>query len=320
MKRPVGVLISGVLEIAGGVLCLLVGGLQFLAYRQQEALRATMEFPAEMSLPAWTKYLPVVIFGSMGIWSLLSGVGVLWLLRWARISTLVLASLLATMGAMGIPMLFVMEAMRPAEMDEAVWQTMRATMISFYVILGAVGVWWLVYFNRPKVKAAFHAAPADASKPECPTSITLIAWFLLSAVLFFPLAIWWRPPANLFGVTFTGPAATAWNMLLMAVFAYCGWGLLKLRPVVWKHTMALAIFLLANGSIFLLVPGAYGKYQQALLASVPRLPEQPAPAISDPWAAVLFLILSLCVPMWFLWTRRERYLAACQAASSKSAV
>jgi hypothetical protein len=318
MKRPVGVMISGFLQVAGGALCLTLGSLQYAALRGRVIPVEDSGHTTYFVMYPWALYLPLVIFGGMGAWSLVTGVGVLWLRRWARISTLLLASLLATMGAMGIPTIYALDGTHRAEMDAAAWQMIRTSLISFYVVLGAVGVWWLIYFNRPKVKEAFRAAPEDASKPECPTSITLIAWLLLSFLLFAPMAIWWRPPANLLGITFAGAAATVWNLILMFFFAYCGWGLLKLRPAAWKHTMILSAFLVVNSACLLLLPDAYNQYQRAMLDSVPRFPDQFVQPIADKLSAGFFLILSLGVPIWFLWTRRERYLAAAGAANPQN--
>ncbi|MGC4054797.1 MAG: hypothetical protein QM757_38640 [Paludibaculum sp.] len=99
---------------------------------------------------------------------------------------------------------------------------------AFYLALGALGIWWLVLFNRKTTKSYF-SRPADFSEDPRPLSIRVIAWYLLvGVVVLVPMSVL-RLPALMFGLVFSGWGVLAVYVPFIVIQAYVGVGLLRLR-------------------------------------------------------------------------------------------
>jgi len=87
-------------------------------------------------------------------WGLATGIGLLRAWRWARISTLIFSGLLVALGVLAVVALLRMPAG-----DISGWQLLmlRAVAVLFFLSPAALGIWWLVFFNRKQVKAYFQA-------------------------------------------------------------------------------------------------------------------------------------------------------------------
>ena len=87
-------------------------------------------------------------------WGLATGIGLLRVWRWARISTLIFSGLLAALGVLAVVALLRMPAG-----DVSGWTLVMLRTISALTALipTALGTWWLLFFNRKEVKAYFQA-------------------------------------------------------------------------------------------------------------------------------------------------------------------
>jgi len=87
-------------------------------------------------------------------WGLATGIGLLRAWRWARISTLIFSALLSALGVLAVVAL-----MRMPAGDVSGWTlaTLRTISVLTALIPTALGIWWLVFFNRKEVKAYFQA-------------------------------------------------------------------------------------------------------------------------------------------------------------------
>ncbi len=122
-----------------------------------------------------------------------------------------------------------------------------------YAAIAAIGIFWLVYFNRKAVRAVFAGGvevglePASANRRPLLISVyavlSLLGTALLIAMVFLPL------PTMLFGVMFTGWKKVAIDLLFAAVDAAVGVGLWKMAE--WARRLALA-FLAVGGAMLVL--------------------------------------------------------------------
>ncbi len=312
MAKPAGVIVSGVIAILGSVLCLLMGALMLLV------LPMSMQQVQAQGVPRGFMYLPVAMMLAFGAWGLLSGIGIVGVRNWARISTLIFAGTLVTLAVIGLPFMLMMPLTPPPgqAVDPGMMQTVKFTMAMFYVVMGLWGAAWLVYFNRARVKEAFRGgAPEPAPNPN-PLSIRIIAWMMLTSapfLLIFPLL---HLPATLGGHVIGGAAGSAfyviWGVLLFAI----GYGLLRLQR--WSHMAAMILFAfgIVNATIFWLQPGARQRMEEASQRMVQEMnlpATQAAPQMPPLAFSIGIGIFSAALPLYFLILRREKFLAAADA-------
>ena len=120
----------------------------------------------------------------------------------ARKSILIFAALLTFMSAGG--MLTILVIQLPATPQSDVMPMIRLGMAAFYVVLAAIGVWWLVLFNRSRTKEYFAGQVVPASERARPLSVSVIAWLLLISGALTASSAIFRLPAIMFGIVLTG--------------------------------------------------------------------------------------------------------------------
>jgi hypothetical protein len=275
------------------------------------------------------------------IWGIITSIGLFCLKNWARISIIVFSVILILMGALvGVIMLLVP---LPAAPNEAASQStitgIRLFMAAFWFGIAGIGIWWVILFNRPKVKAQFLIIPSAAaiagasqmvpqtpgvgptSADARPLSITIIAWFLLAGCLFIPFSLLLHSPAILFTKIISGPAALVYFLVILGMHLYLGTGLLRLSPTARVVAIGYYILLFLNSAIFYFAPGAGARTQLLISSAHAAMPwmqqtQQPvpqfnlAPIMIFAGAVGLFLML---IPLYFLITRRRAFVAAKEA-------
>jgi hypothetical protein len=207
----------------------------------------------------------------------------------------------------------------------------------FWLAQLAVGIWWLVFFNRANVKRQFTASgsplpppvpeifavqlserPLSATerRPQRPLSLTIIAWFLLVGCLFVPLSIALRAPAFVLTKVVTGRPAELYYLVVVALQLYIGIGLLRLKPLARTVGVGYFSFALLNAAVFYLAPGSRARlqalmdYQFALFPWMRTWLRQwevqfnPMPSLYV--GACMGLIL-VAVPLYFLITRKQAF-------------
>jgi hypothetical protein len=166
--------------------------------------------------------------------------------------------------------------------DPAIMTGVRTAMGIFMFALCAIGVWWLVFFNRPKVKEQFAPIPlvgeAGSSKPtdlflsgtptatsdsakRRPLSISILAWLMLAGCFFLPFSLWLGAPAMLFTRLVTGWPAVLFYLCFAAAQIYIGIGLLRLKPRARAAAIIYFVFFSVNAIVFDLAPGASTRWQ-----------------------------------------------------------
>jgi hypothetical protein len=301
MTRSVGVTVNAIVALLGSVLTLAMAGLMFFGMifaLQSAPVDPPKDFPLPaVYLKAFMLLMPLV-YALPAVWGICTGIGLLRLKNWARISIIVFAGLLATFGLFGAftaLMVSLVKLPSTQEMDPAFLTLFRASMALFALGELGFGVWWLVFFNRAKVKAQFQRppvlfggvvppplpavvspiAPAPALLPtpsRRPISVIIIACYLLLGCAALPTNLALHTPAALFTALLTGWAAALYYVVMVAVQAYAGIGSLRLQPAARLVGMGYFIFMFLNSAVFYFAPGGRARVTKLLASQLAAFP------------------------------------------------
>lgn len=253
MKRPIGVVLSAVLILLGSLFELLLAFSMVLAgvyLHKQIGSGGLPNVPATALPPAW---MPAFLYGicaffiALAVWGIVTAVGLIRLRRWARYSVLVIGGGLALIGLVSSLMMLAMMAVpipaaagvdaAQAHTAQAVSRIVFGVIAVFYGILCAVGVSWLVYFNREKTRAAFAGTMGDALESSRPFLISVIAVLSMIGAGGCLLMVFVPIPIPIFGLIVHGWGKAALFLAIAAVEAAVGIGLWRLEE--WGRLLAL---------------------------------------------------------------------------------
>jgi len=127
----------------------------------------------------------------LAIFGIATGIGLILLRNWARISALIWGGLCVFFGAIGIPIVFFIPLVPPESVPNLSADSMQAVrwiLLFFYGLPLIAGIWWLILFNRKTVKAQFAATTTSAAsgqtqKSRCPLPVAVLAWFYITSIL-----------------------------------------------------------------------------------------------------------------------------------------
>ncbi len=327
MRRPAGVTIAAVVVFIGSGLTLLSAGFMIFA---------SSVMPVAESAPAFTRdaglIMSVLMLGLAG-WGIATGINLLQLREWARISMIVFSGLLLVMAVPGLLMMLVMplpippaSAVPPGEAMPPLAHLMTAVrigMATFYGLLALLGGWWLYFFNSRPVREVFRnpTTPAAASgwapvalaptelpgAPKRPVSITIIAYLALVGACMFPFFNILHMPLTFLGFYFTGAKASLIVVGYMSVQLLMGYGLLKLE--MWGRNLAVYYFNFAifNSVISVILPGAQTRYEEAMGAVQGSLGLPPTQFQFPLWFSLVFSLPWIAIQLWFVVTRKKAF-------------
>jgi hypothetical protein len=335
MKRPAGVTISAVVVFIGSGLTLLSGVLMILAF-------AVM---ASDSTPAFTRNAGLIMSVFMlgfAAWGIATGVNLLHLREWARISMIVFSGLLLVMAVPGLLMMIVMplptppvpavpngEAIPPLE---HLMTAVRIGMAVFYALLALLGGWWVYFFNWRPIREQFRGAIAPTSptwapaaleptevpgSPKRPVSITIIAYLALVGACMFPILNILHLPLTFLGFFFTGGKAALIVIGYMSVQLLMAYGLLKLEK--WGRSLAIYYFNFAifNSIISVILPGAQARYEEATAAMQTSMGLPPTPFQFPIWFSLVFSLPMIAIQLWFVVTRKQAFAGPHSSLASR---
>jgi hypothetical protein len=190
-KPSASVVTAAILAILGSLLAIL--GLSF-------SLIGFMFLPAQQNGPALPPgfktiaEFTMVVFVGISFFGIATGIGLIRLKNWARISALVWAGITVVVGILAVASILLLDlplntslpansAATPVSMP-----AIKAMVAVIYGIPILVGAWWLILFNHKSVKAQFTGTaaalsePAESLKPRCPLPIAIIAGLILFSV------------------------------------------------------------------------------------------------------------------------------------------
>jgi hypothetical protein len=225
----------------------------------------------------------MAIFFAVTIWGAFSGVGLIRLRNWARVSVLVWAGIAAPICVLAI--VFVAFLPMPPSPNPTLLLTMiHLVTVLFYGGPLAIAVWWLILFTRPKIVAQFkpvaaaagpgdpfgaipvtatadasgthapYAEPAALPGPSVPLPIIVLSCFFLLSSLSVFFIFFMHIPAMVFGHAYTGLTGSVIYAGWCLLYAIAGVGMLKRVP--WTYTVAIGLQILGivSGIITLLSP------------------------------------------------------------------
>jgi hypothetical protein len=272
----------------------------------------------------------------------MTGIGLLRLRNWARISIIVFSVLQVGTGVFGGlgSLAFFMVSIPNSNVDPSALALVRIIMVAVALTQLGIGIWWLVFFNRARVKAQFvprapmfpgvlppmpyvtpPPPPLAATRtgpmpPDRPLSVTIIAWYLLLTCMLIPLNLLLRAPATLFVAILTGWSATLYYAMFAAVQVYVGIGLLRLQPAARLVGVAYFIFAFLNSVVFFLAPGAHARLVRLMELQLSIFPwmrtwQNMSPVQFDitPFIAIGAVggLVFLLIPMYFLFASKQAF-------------
>lgn len=317
MKRSAGVTISAVAVLLGCGVALISTAFMALGLSEMAATGAAAQLPKSFGA------ILIFIMLAMATWGVATGINLLQLREWSRISMLVFSGLLLVIALPGIiMMLFVPFPAQPNVADPALMQRVMAAtrvgMVIFYALLAMLGGWWLYFFNSRAVKEQFRGAHAPAQNsspmwgvpaagaastlPKRPISITIIAYVSLLGACVLPLIQLMHVPMMFMGIFYTGWQASLIIMGFMSVQLMMAYGLLKLEP--WGRSLAIYYFNFGifNSIISVVLPGAQARFDQAekLMQGTMGLPASPSAAKFPIWTGLIFSLPLIAIQLWFV--------------------
>jgi hypothetical protein len=203
-----------------------------------------------------------VVVGACGI---VTGIGLLRLWRWARISALIVGAVYAYVGFALTPMIPFFQFPIPPDLREQVTteaateteMRIKIILIVVFFIVGAIGFWWAYLFSSGEIKERFGSLPTTRSRPF---KFSVVGWyFVITAIL----GIWslWRGvqhsplPIMVFGSLLIGWSALIVRALYVTVHLCLGVGLLRRGDQSRRFAIYYLLFECLNVIVFLLRSG-----------------------------------------------------------------
>jgi ABC-type antimicrobial peptide transport system permease subunit len=326
MRRPAGVTIAAVAVFIGSGLTLLSGALTIFALAVLPATDSTPAFARGAGL-----IMSIFMLG-LAAWGIATGINLLQLREWSRISIMVFSGLLLVMAVPGLLMMLVMplptppvSAVPPGEAIpplEHLMTAVRIGMAIFYALLALLGGWWLYFFNSRPIREIFRGgtttspsswAPAVLAptgipdSPKRPVSITIIAYLALVGGCMFPILNILHLPLTFLGFFFTGGKASLIVISYMSVQLLMAYGLLKMEK--WGRSLAIYYFNFAifNSIISVVLPGAQARYEEAMTAMQGSLGLPPTQLQFPLWFSLVFSLPWIAIQLWFVVTRKKAF-------------
>lgn len=325
-KPSASIIAAGVIAILGSLLVILGTGMTLFAYLFVNLPTASIEQPPFVRIVG---IVTMAVAMACAIFGIATGIGLFLLRNWARISAVVWASISFFFGLIGIPIAIFMSVPRASSspgLPESFTVIFRIMLLVIYGLPLAVGIWWLILFNRKAIKEQFtRIATVDASlpqKPRCPLPIAVLAWFFVTSAanVFILPVLPFRAPALLFGKWVYPPAGTVIFILSCASITVAGVGLLKLKSWSYSLTIGLQLLWLTSGVVTMLTPGFSASFDAmvAKLNEAMHLPQN----LNGPldysqfarWGMIGGIVLGAAILVMLLYYR-ERFLEAASAAN-----
>jgi hypothetical protein len=352
-QRSAAVMASGVIAILGSLVTaigILIGMMGLLlASRFPNPNLNPNPMDSMPGLRVMTAAIMAVFF-AVTIWGAFSGVGIIRLRNWARISVLVWSGIAAPMCAMAI--LFVAFMPMPPSPNPTMLRTMiHVVTVLFYGGPLAIAVWWLILFTRPKVVAQFkpvvaavgagsgdpfgaipvavaadgasvpavYAVPAPLPGPSVPLPIIVLACFFLLSSLSVFFIFFMHMPAMFFGHAYTGLTGSVIYVAWCLLYAISGVGML--RRVSWAYSLAIGLQIvgIVSGIMTVLSPN-FDRMMQHAMSSMRVTPSEmyEVPSMTHlrgfSFIGLLFPVAILGLLVYY----RPRFLEACAAKTGSS--
>jgi hypothetical protein len=316
MKRSSSVTAAAVVLLLGSAILILIAIVTAFAMVLLRSRPSLPIGPAAAAHESGFLVVTALFYLALAGWGVATAVGTLRLRSWARISILVM-SVIATIGCLGaLLMLLIVLPSIPGPQDAQSVLIIRVITFGTLGVPGAVAIWWLLLFTRPRVKKQFEREPTGAAsylaqvpfRRARPISITVISIMLLWAVpglllmtltnrFFWPSGF----PAWILGAEVTGHKAMLVYVGLGLIEAALGLGLWRMKPWARTGTIAFCVFSLVNAGVMALRPETFTRTLAAFYAAnrvtIPEPVQIPAVVFE---VALAFGAVLILLAVWFL--------------------
>lgn len=341
MERSGGVTFSAVVVFIGSGCTALFG---LFAVFGIIAMTSSGDLPPTRIITAIMAIDVLIFLGLVG-WGIATGVGLIRLKRWARISQLVFSALLAAIFTLTAILMALIPFPQPVQTDASAnlppnfFAEIRIGMVVFYAALALLGVVWLWYFNKRSVKLQFEggagtsspflsslpvgALPPPAPPSGPPVSLKIIGWYLMIGPIaivpflgmWYAMGLWGQIPFYFLGMFSYGWGAAAVMMAFASVTAAAGFGVLKLRYWGWQLAIGVQLLGLINGAMLLGIPAHRAKFQRAVELSMTTMTSKTmppgSPAMKIPtapsWVGLAASVPIVLIVLYFLITRKKAF-------------
>ena len=328
MKRPIGLILSAIVLGLAALFFILTAAFMVIAGIFADHHPNIATTPA--TTPHFFLYLMLAValfYVALATWAIFTIIGILRLRSWARYSILIIGggiTILSLFSAMATLLSRTMLPTLPAQQPNADPRILSAVFFvitAFYLLVSAVGVWWIIYFNLRPIRELFSIAAVQISSsidsavtPKAvPIPITFIAGFLLLGAVCCLLCIFLPFPAFILGFILPPTAAHILYVALAALTSFAGYGLLRLKESARLLTIGFLILGFCNLALLALpwYQSQLQTYTAQIMHSMPLMPGQPPPAATYSSPLLLFsCIIGLIlygVVFWLLHRHRAAF-------------
>ena len=282
--------------------------------------------PEAPPIPPFALTAATIIFVAMffvAAFGIFTGIGLLQLKNWARISALVWAGISTFFSALAQVFILILPFPVVPNAQGANMAAVKGMLAIFYALPIVIGVWWLILFNQKKTKELFSRTreipnPAAPAGPRCPLPLAILAGFMLFSVLSMFLVPFMHVPVTMifFGERLKGE----FGAFLFAAFAVltlaAAIGLLTLKR--WGYWLAFGLygFTLISGTVTALRSN-YGANMREIFSEM-KMPEASGPMLDllNNRAFGLAGLVPVLIILGVLVYYRPRFLQAVAAAES----
>jgi hypothetical protein len=335
MPRSAGITVSAVVVFIGSAFAVLCGALMVLGWVFLSNSSRAPKVPAHFGYFA---VIEAMVFFGLAAWGIASGVGLINTKGWARISMLVFATVLAFFSILSAVVIAVIPLLNSTDpnLPFNFVTFMRVGLALFYAAFGALGCFWLYFFNKKSVKAQFRGeqpvavltVPDPVLGPPFttqlagsrarPLSITIIGWFLLVGSALTPFSVLFnrtffpgvQVPICFLGFFVVGRSASLILFAWMAAQVVASVGLLKLKNWGRRATIGLQCLVVINSILMIGIPENRAKFQQlleAMTASMGVGMPQRVPFVFPMWIGIAASLPVVFVILWFLIARKAAF-------------
>jgi len=291
------------------------------------------------------EFIMPIFYALLAAWGIATGVGILQLRPWARISMIVMSSMavfFSVCGALGMMAARMVLKQQPNMPAGATTIVLFVALIMMAVPL-AIAIWWLVLFTRARVRVEFatrgaavvsSVSPSSAiatgfaptfaavpSAPQTPTSIRVIAIIEVATAPFglvtLPFLIRMHAPTLIVGVLVRGSIVPVFLFGLITAQIIFSVAILRRRYWGVNGLMGYALFGLLNTFLFYVSPSR-AAYEAAVVRNFAMQPNMSADSMLrfQHWflgVVFAFTAATMVAGLYFLFTRRKAYRLACEA-------
>jgi hypothetical protein len=313
MKRSAGVIAAAIVMFIGSGLDLLfwiiaIAGIAFKTAHHVGSARSIGPPGASLTLLIGASAL----YAGGGVLGIATGIGLLRLRNWARITTIVFASF-GIFVALTVIAIFLLAPI-PIP-PSATPESMRRVLIVMSLVAAVpacIFLWWLIYFNASGVKAKFLGLEPLRTQSLRPLGVVIIAWVMLIGGLFSVPSAFFNVPTA-FGIWLvTGATSELWRGFIAICTLAIAIGLLKWRRWAYWPAVALYGWFLIQCSIIWWTPNLIDRLMSPVNTGtypIPLASFQPMVR----WIFVASLLMNV-LSLYILVTRRGAFFAACDAA------